>query len=149
MQGSSSSVPPSMHTCVQITRVHFYPLVLVCQAFLSHKAQGRACTEPSPCLDVLSWHGSLLQRPQVSPLHFEFISLERIVLQHTQGKKSRRLSSGRCLLSSPLIFQMKFLSLHFTKQGGESGTCPLALLYQIMSTFSRDSAWSSGILQQL
>lgn len=103
MQGSSSSVPPSAHTCVQITRVHFYPLVLVCQAFLSHKAQGRACTEPSPCLDVLSWHGSLLQRPQVSPLHFEFISLERIVLQHTQGKEADGSAvAGACslLLSS-------------------------------------------------
>lgn len=103
MQGSSSSVPPSTHTCVQITRVHFYPLVLVCQAFLSHKAQGRACTEPSPCLDVLSWHGSLLQRPQVSPLHFEFISLERIVLQHTQGKEADGSAvAGACslLLSS-------------------------------------------------
>lgn len=148
MQGSSSSRHQRTPAC-EFPMFIFIPPVLICQASLAHKAQGRACTEPSPCLGVLNRHGSLLQRPQVSPLHLEFISPERIIFQHTRRKKSRRLSGGRCLLSPPLIFQMKLVSLHFTKQGGESGTCPLVLLYQIMSTFSMDSTWSSGIPQQV
>ena len=70
--------------------------------------------------------------------------------------KSRWLGSGRCLLSASLMFQLDFPSLRFTKQGGESGTCPLTLfkilLYQIMSILSREvgersqpfGQWDSG-----
>lgn len=148
MQGSCSSVCHQRRPACKWPMLVFIPLRLSAKSALPTRLRVVLAQSHHPVCDVLSWHGSLLQRPQVLPLHFEFISLERIIFQHTQGKKSRRLSSGRCLLS-PLIFQMKFLSLHFTKQGGESGTCPLALLYQIMSTFSRDSTWNSGILQQL
>lgn len=146
MQGSECLIcSPSTHTCVQITHGHFHPLVLVCQVFLTHKAQGRACTEPSPCLDVLSWHGSLLQRPQVPPLHFEFISPERIIFWHTQGKKADGSAvAGACSLP----VQMKFPFFAFHKAGWREWYLS-PLLYQIMSTVSRDSTWSSGILQLL
>lgn len=87
-------------------------LVLVCQAFLAHKAQGRACTEPSPCLDVLSWHGSLLQRPQGSPLHLEFTSPERIISRHTQGRKADGSAvAGACSLLLPSSRWNSFLCI--------------------------------------
>lgn len=137
-----------MHTSVQITHVHFYSHALVYSLWLAHKAQGHACTVGaitlSGCIEP-AWFIAQKTTSFPSALWIHFSGKDQFPA-HPRDK-SRQPSRGRCLLSAPLMFRLKCPSSHFTKQGGESGTCALALLFQIMSTFSTESRfeqWDSG-----